>query len=117
MERTDGLALIVIAAPKQGSKILDIGCGTGYHSNVLAHLVGAEGEMVAIDLDKERFQIAREICESKNIEYLEKGAEDIPGDGYDSVFSNYVLHWSKGLDIAFGQVANKLKAGGLFALN
>ena len=96
--------------------MLDIGCGTGYHSN-LAHLVGDEGKVVAIDPDKERLQIAREKYSANNLQYHEKSAEDIPGDGYDLVFSNHVLHWYKDLDIVFGQVANKLKAGRLFAFN
>ena len=90
--REDGMKLIYTAAPKEGSKVLDIGCGTGNHSKVIADLVGAEGKLVGIDPDTERLRLAKEMYSASNIEYLERSAEDIPGGRYDLVFSNHVLH-------------------------
>ncbi len=115
LEREDGLKLINIVAPKGGSKVLDIGCGTGYHSKVIADLVGAEGSVVGIDPDTERLRLAKEKYSANNIEYLEGSAEDLPGCGYDLVFSNHVLHWCNDIDMVFRQVASKLKTGGIFA--
>ena len=51
LEREDGLKLVNIAAPKESSKVLDIGCGPGYQSKVIADLVEAEGKVVGIDPD------------------------------------------------------------------
>ena len=92
LERDDGMKLINIAAPREGSKVLDTGCGTGYLSKVIADLVRAKGKVVGIDPETERLRLAKEKCSASNIEYLERSAEDIPGGGYDLVFSNHVLH-------------------------
>ena len=94
---------------------MDIGCGTGYHSKVIADLVGDEGSVVGIDPDTERLRLAKEKYSASNIEYLERSAEDIPGGSYDLVFSNHVLHWCNDIDLVFRQVASKLKTGGIFA--
>ena len=115
LEREDGLMLINIAAPKEGSMVLDIVCGTGYLSKVIADLVRAEGKVVGIDPDTERLRLAKVKCSASHIEYLERSAEDIPGGGYDLVFSNHVLHWCNDIDLVFRQVASKLKTGGIFA--
>ena len=115
LERTDGLQLINIIAPKRGSKILDLGCGTGYHSKVLADLVGPDGKVVGIDPDTERLQLAKGKYSASNIEYLERSAGNIPGGDYDLVFSNHVLHWCNDKNLVFTQVASKLKTGGIFS--
>jgi protein-L-isoaspartate(D-aspartate) O-methyltransferase len=36
---------------KAGARILQIGCGTGYYSAILAELVGASGQIVALDCE------------------------------------------------------------------
>ena len=54
-------------------------------------------QVVGIDIDVERLEVAREKYSASNIEYLEGNAQDIPKVGgiklYDCVFSNFVLHW------------------------
>ena len=49
-----------------------------------------------------------------NSQYLERSGEDIPGEGYDIVFCNSVLHWCKDKDLVFKQVEKSLKEGGTF---
>ena len=41
-------------------------------------------------------------------------AEDIPGNGYDIIFSNSVLHWCEDKNLVFQQVEKSLKSGGTF---
>ena len=74
IEREDGLKLIKLVAVARGSKVLDLGCGTGFLANVLADLVGPKGQVVAIDMDKNRLAIARAKYQANNLEFLEGSA-------------------------------------------
>lgn len=44
-QREVGLYLMEKLAPVVGSKVLDLGCGTGYLTKVLADRVGSEGKV------------------------------------------------------------------------
>jgi 2-polyprenyl-3-methyl-5-hydroxy-6-metoxy-1,4-benzoquinol methylase len=48
---------------KRGQVVADLGCGRGYYSLALAELIGQEGKVYAVDLDK------------KNIRALQKRAD------------------------------------------
>ena len=117
IEREDGLKLINLVAVARGSKVLDLGCGTGFLANVLADLVGPKGQVVAIDTDKTRLAIARAKYQANNLEFLEGSAEAIPGGDYDLVFSNHVLHWCSERSVVFALIASSLKPGGRVACN
>ena len=115
-QRKDGQNILERMAPKRGDKILDLGCGTGYFSKVLADIVGPEGKVIAIDPNLERLQLAREKYPAGNLEYRLGTAENIPGTGlYDIIFANYVIHWCKDKDQVFHQISRSLKKGGKFA--
>ena len=116
-QKADGLEMIKFLVPKKGEKILDLGCGTGYLSKVLADLVEPEGQVVAIDPDTERLKVARDKYTASNLQYLEGSSENIPGEEgeYDIVFSNFVIHWIEDKDTLFKNVARSLKTGGKFA--
>ena len=45
---------------------------------------------------------------------MEGNGGNIPGEGYDIVFCNSVLHWCKDKDLIFKQVEKSLKEGGTF---
>ena len=49
--------ILDLLAPKKGTKILDLGCGTGYFSKFLADLVGPDGQVVGVDPDWERIKV------------------------------------------------------------
>jgi protein-L-isoaspartate(D-aspartate) O-methyltransferase len=65
---------------KKGDSILHIGCGTGYFSAVIAEVVGAEGQVTAIEIETDLAAQA-----SDNLAYLPQ-VKVVCGDGsiYDS---------------------------------
>ena len=117
LEKEDGLKLIEIATPERGSKILDLGCGTGYLSKKMSDIIGPKGKVVGIDPNPYRLQLARETYTAANLVFQEGSAEAIPGEGYDLVFTNHVLHWCKDRPRAFAAIANCLKPKGKIACN
>ena len=96
-------------------KILDLGCGTGYLSSLLADSVGPEGKVVAVDPNKSRLEVAEQNYLRSNLLFLEASDVTFPEDQYDLVFSNYVLHWIENKAALFKRVYENLKPGGQFA--
>jgi protein-L-isoaspartate(D-aspartate) O-methyltransferase len=44
---------------RPGHRVLEIGAGTGYNAALMAHLVGADGEVVTLDIDEDIVEAAR----------------------------------------------------------
>ena len=110
----DGTTLIDLLSPTEKSKVLDLGCGTGYLSKVLGERVGPGGKVVGVDPDKARIKVAKEKYTSSNVVFFEGSTDEFPEDQYDFVLSNYVLHWVKDQESAFKNVYKYLKPGGRF---
>lgn len=117
IEREDGLHLIELATPTLGSRVLDLGCGTGSLSNKLACVVGPTGKVVAIDPNSVRLEMAAAKYSASNLCFKHGAAENIPEGNYDLIFTNHVLHWCKDRSRVFAQIASSLKSNGKFACN
>jgi protein-L-isoaspartate(D-aspartate) O-methyltransferase len=44
--------LIDLLALRPGSRVLHVGAGTGYYSALMAHVVGASGSVLALEVDE-----------------------------------------------------------------
>lgn len=87
---------------KAGDKVLDAACGTGTSALMMAKMVGAEGEVVGIDLspkmlavsEAKLIKIAKGKVKSANISFLNANSEDIPyPDNYfDKAHISLALH-------------------------
>jgi ubiquinone/menaquinone biosynthesis C-methylase UbiE len=51
--------LLEYAAPQPGECALDVACGTGSVARRVAPLVGAEGKVVALDINSEMLAVGR----------------------------------------------------------
>ena len=103
-----------------GFKCLDIGCGTGNNTVLLADLVGEDGHVVGVDPDEKRIAVAiKKYKHLVNLSFLVGKSVDFPfrNGGYDLIVSNMVMHWvqyDKKVE-TYKMVFNALKPGGLFA--
>jgi len=72
--------MLELLKPQKGEKILDVGCGSGWTTALIAYLVQPQGKVIGIDIIKELVMFAQ-----KNIEkyqFLNKGrVQLIHGDG------------------------------------
>ncbi len=86
-----------LAGIKKGMKCIDIGCGIGYTSIILAELVGSDGDVTAIDISPEPLAIAKRNAERrgiKNIEFVLNDINDptyLEDNTYDLVYSRFLF--------------------------
>ena len=107
--------MIQLLALEKDMKILDLGCGTGYLSDLLADCVGPEGKVVAVDPNKSRLELAERQYSRPNLVFLQANDVTFPEDQYDLVFLNYVMHWIENKNALLNKVYRNLKPGGQFA--
>ena len=76
---------------RPGMDVLDVGCGTGAVTRILAERV-SPGRVVGIDLSEERLSIARDLAEEQevpNVEYVRADVRDLDLEGgrFDLTYS------------------------------
>lgn len=103
--------------PLAGRRVLDIGCGYGWHCR-FAREQGA-AEVLGIDLSEKMIAEARRRGEDGGIRYMVCGLEDYgyPECAWDCVISNLALHYVEELDGVFRKVYRTLAPGGTFLFN
>ncbi|MFQ6021048.1 MAG: class I SAM-dependent methyltransferase [Candidatus Aenigmatarchaeota archaeon] len=78
---------------KDGMKILDIGCGTGFFTRMMASKI--KGEIIGIDIDDEVLEVARKLTkkQSLDVKYLKQNIYDLKFEDnyFDLVTSHMTL--------------------------
>ena len=84
-----GEDLVEVLKPQSGERILDLGCGTGYLTSIIA----ASGATV-VGIDNSIEMVAKAKTEYPQLEFQVQTATDFHFDfHFDAIFSNAVLHW------------------------
>ena len=99
-----------------GSRILDVGVGTGVVARYLAKRF-SESAMTGVDISSQ--MLARAKALDGGIEYIEGDARQLPVDGpYDAVVATYLLRHVPPEDApqVFGELARVLAPGGRLVL-
>jgi SAM-dependent methyltransferase len=75
-------ALLDLARPAPGERVLDIGSGTGETSLILAEAVGAQGDVLGVDISRPMLRIAVQRAEALGsaAAFLEADAALLPGE-------------------------------------
>jgi trans-aconitate methyltransferase len=107
-----GEDVVQLLAPQQGERILDLGCGTGY----LTYLIAQAGARV-IGIDNAAAMIHRAQAAYPDLDFRVMSATDFHFDTpFDAVFSNATLHWVLEKESAIEHIAHALKPGGRLIL-
>jgi trans-aconitate 2-methyltransferase len=107
-----GEYLVQMLTPQEGERILDVGCGTGYLTNLIAN----SGAMVT-GMDNSIDMIAKARNEYPHLPFRLASVTDFNfNESYDALFSNAVLHWVTEKEQAVKSMYNNLKPGGRLVL-
>jgi arsenite methyltransferase len=100
-----------------GERVVDLGSGGGFDCFVAARQVGAEGQVVGVDMTQEMLIKAREAAAEMgltHVEFREGVIEDLPiKDGWaDVVISNGVINLCADKRRIFSEIQRVLRPGG-----
>ena len=101
---------------KEYTKLLDIGCGTGYLIDMLAKV--HEAEYTGVDLSPEMIKQASN-KKIKNAKFIEGRSDEIPFDDntFDIITCSQSFHHYPDTDKAMQEAKRVLKPGGLYILS
>jgi len=105
-----GAGLIDVLAPREGERILDIGCGTG---QLTAEIASRGAQVVGLDSSTNMLGQARQNYPGQKFVLADATSFRFP-EPFDAVFSNAALHWVKNAEAAVESIALALRPGGRF---
>ncbi len=113
-----GQELVALVAPRQGERALDVACGTGAVTRILAGQVGPAGRVVGVDVNPEMLGVARRAVPSPMVEWREASATALPlaDCTFDLVTCQQGLQFFPDRPAALREMRRVLVPGGRLAL-
>jgi SAM-dependent methyltransferase len=114
----DAIRILSDIGMPRGGRIADVGCGTGNSLSWFAQQVGADGEVVGVDVSAAQLAIAKANAEAaghRNIRLVEASIYEtgLPRASFDVVHCRFVLcHLNRPMD-ALRELAALCRPGGL----
>ena len=104
-----------------GMRVLDIGCGVGDMSMLLAEAVGDTGSVVAFDRETVAIEVAKAralAAEHRQIEFVVASDEAFPDrSAFDAAIGRYVLHHQSDPVAMIRRAARAVRHGGIVAFH
>lgn len=105
-------AYVDVANMAEGASVLDVGCNTGYGSQILA---GRALKVMGIDVSKKAIEYAKKHYPAENLHYqYADGAQiDFPDSHFDFITSFQVIEHVENTERYLGEISRVLKPGGI----
>ncbi len=107
---------------REGSHVLDIGCGPGVDTVALGHIVGADGRVVGVDYDGEMIALADQRAQAEGVagwvEHLTGDAAALPfaDRTFDAVRAERVFQHLPAPERVLAEMVRVTKPGGVILL-
>ena len=112
-------AVLALAAPKTGDAVIDVGCGSGTTTMMIAERVGAKGSVTGVDISKPMLELARARARENGstAKFIEADITDHRLDprSVDLVFSQFGVMFFADPVAAFTNLHRALRPGGRLA--
>jgi ubiquinone/menaquinone biosynthesis C-methylase UbiE len=113
--------LLIDAPIRPGMRVLDLGCGRGDVSLLVAELVGSQGCVVGVDRDRDALKLARQRAEDagrSTIEFIQGDLETFdPGAQlFDAATTRRTLVYLRDPAAVLRRVSTMLKPGAIVAI-
>lgn len=111
-------ALVDLARPRAGERVIDIACGTGVAARTAMGLVGAQGAVCALDIDAGMIAHAGTLEEDAAIDWRRADVMDLPfaDDAFDVALCNQGLQFFPDRIAALREIRRVLRSGARLAL-
>lgn len=108
--------LIDFIKPVNGMKVIDLGCGTGEQTAILADKF-KEADFLGVDSSAEMLDQSKAL-ESDNLHFRKATTEETlaSGEKWDLIFSNAALQWSNDHETLFTALIDLVNPKGQFAV-
>ena len=107
---------------REGERVLEVGCGTGWALERIARQVGESGKACGLDLSPKMLEVARDRLQKaglmRRVELVEGDATKMrfPDEMFDAAFSTFTLELfdTPDIPVVLSEIRRVLKPGGRF---
>jgi ubiquinone/menaquinone biosynthesis C-methylase UbiE len=112
--------MLDLAGVTLGSRVLDLGAGTGDQTLLAARRVGPTGTVLATDISASMLDLAGEAARAADLHNIETRVLDaqrldLPAASFDAAIARFSLQFVPDVQRALAEVLRVLKPGGRFA--